>query len=437
MRRTWLAGLTIVLALAFFTQSSATAASPVKKSGQVQPVQVDPMTVTQKLKLKDDRGKNWVLKNAKEYRLKWSLEDSNPYQNYEADLIVGGKRILVTSFDSAMSIDLNGNVLWEMPLQIDFNRTRTVGTDGTVYFLNEGDGHIGLSGERDETLLPLSGIERISVQGAHVSIPSVTVQKVVDKGGFVLGYPNAGDANGNLLLLTTEGLTSYKPDGAVRWNLSQFVSGGHTYHAANLLDLFCDDKGFTYLHFEGALLQIDQQGVVQWSASVQPDVGYFIWGGYLISQKFDFKAQTRTLKAYSFDKNGRLSPLTDKKVLYQYTTGFSLDQSGGIYELDEPTNTLTDKDWATGKIKWRFQLSKTDIARGISLASFTMRSDRSGNVYFSANVGNVYSLDSHGKPRFTITMDNGTIAFPDIIPVSDKLTLIINGNQIACIEKIV
>ncbi|MDG0794137.1 hypothetical protein OMP38_27370 [Cohnella ginsengisoli] len=253
----------------------------------------------------------------------------------------------------------------------------------------------------------------------------------------MLGYPNAGDANGNLLLLTTEGLTSYKPDGAVRWNLSRFTSGGHTYQAANLLDLFCDGKGFTYLHFDGALLQIDQQGVVQWSAAVQPDVGYFIWEGYLISHKFDFSTHKRTLKAYSFDKNGRLSPLTDKKMLYQFTAGGPLDQSGGFYELDEPTNTLTDKDWATGKTKWRFQLSKTDIARGISLASFTMRSDRSGNVYFSANVGNVYSFDSHGKPRFTVTMDNGTIAFPDIVPVSDKLTLIINGNQIACIEKIV
>ncbi|MDG0794138.1 hypothetical protein OMP38_27375 [Cohnella ginsengisoli] len=60
-----MAGFTIVLALVFFTQSSATAASAVKKSGQAQTVQVDPMTVTQKLKLKDDRGKNWVLKNAK------------------------------------------------------------------------------------------------------------------------------------------------------------------------------------------------------------------------------------------------------------------------------------------------------------------------------------------------------------------------------------
>lgn len=65
MRRIGLAGFTIVLALVFFTQSSATAASAVKKSGQAQTVQVDPMTVTQKLKLKDDREKTGYSKTQK------------------------------------------------------------------------------------------------------------------------------------------------------------------------------------------------------------------------------------------------------------------------------------------------------------------------------------------------------------------------------------
>ncbi|MEK0315614.1 hypothetical protein [Cohnella sp. 56] len=437
MKRIGTAWLIVVVMFSLLSGTcTATAAAAVKKAPQAKLAQVDPMTVTKKLGIKDDRGGDWILKNAKQYRLKWSYEDANPYQMFEGAVINGGRGLLVTSFDSATTFDLSGNVLWSTPVQIDINHTRIVGADGTVYFLNEGDGHAGLAGETAEGIQTLSGIERIDVQGNHASMPAVSVHRVTDQGGFDLGYPHAGDAGGNLLLLTTEGLVSYKPDGTVGWQSSRFDYDSRSYEAASIRDIFCDAKGYTYLRFESALLQLDRKGAVQWSAAVRPEAGYFMTDGYLISHTFDIKTYTHTYKAYSVDQRGKLSPLTDRKLLYRYTSDGPIDQSGGVYALDDNTNELTDRNWGTGQVKWSFKLSKADRAKGIGLASFTMRSDRAGNVYFSANVGTVYSFDPTGKPRFAVAMSNKTIAYSGIVPVSDKLTVIFNGNHIACIEKI-
>jgi len=111
------------------------------------------------------------------------------------------------------------------------------------------------------------------------------------------------------------------------------------------------------------------------------------------------------------------------------------DRRGGTYELDEKTNTVSSKD-RNGKVKWKYALTKKDVAWGRSLAAFTMTTDDAGNVYFSANVGTVYSLDPNGKPRFIVEMGNRYSYYSQVLPITDKLTVILIDNQILCIEQI-
>ncbi|WP_276353252.1 hypothetical protein [Cohnella caldifontis] len=432
MKKPWMASLIVACGLTLASQGSGAAAQ--KKPA----APVDPMTVTQQLNLKDDQGKNWVLKNAKEYRMKWSYEDPSRYQHFEGFLAPDGKLLFIIAFDYAMGLDLNGKVVWKQPLESGFYQYNFIGADNTAYFLEVEEPRLEVLGDAerlDDSEKRLSGIERVDVRGRYVRMPPVSVYAPQDENGFSMGYPMyAGDAKGNLLLLTTEGLAAYRPDGTVAWKQTGFTYKDRTYDSFALKNLFSDEEGFSYLQFEDDLLKIDSAGVVQWRTAISENADYFVSGRYLIAQTFDMKSLQPAYQVYAASADGKLTLVTDPKAQFQTMNGWS-DQAGGVYRLDDRTSTLTDTDSRTGKIKWTHKLTPWEKMLGYSLAQFTMRTDSAGNVYFSANVGTVYSLDRQGKPRFAVTMSNSIIAYSDIIPISDKQVVILNNNHIAFFEK--
>ncbi|WEK54363.1 MAG: hypothetical protein P0Y55_17795 [Candidatus Cohnella colombiensis] len=378
---------------------------------------INPMTIKQNLSVKDDRGNNWILKNAEEYQMKWAYEDPSPHQRFKGSVSIGGKLLLITFGANTMALNLNGKIVWNPTNYWD--RDWTIGMDDTTYFLDKSD--------KDEDYFYSFGIERIDAQGNHINIPFTSVSPPWN-------LLTTGDAKGNFLLLSEDGLTSYRPDGKIGWRLNKLNYKNRSYSVLNILNLSSDKEGYSYLQFYDKMLKIDQAGKVQWSIALPPNDRdytqyYYIAGKYIIGSDYG-----TIIDVYSRSAESKVTLVTDPKVLYRLSND-PIDQLGGIYMLDEETNTLTDRDWFTGKTKWSYKQSKYLTSIGQSIAKSTLRTDPTGNVYFSANVGTVYALDQRGKPRFTVVISNKTIGFSDIIPISDKLTIILNNNHIVCIEK--
>ncbi|QJD84451.1 PQQ-binding-like beta-propeller repeat protein [Cohnella herbarum] len=385
--------------------------------------------VTQRLKLVDDRGNNLVLHNARQFRLKWSIQDPSPYQHFQAYTGSNGL-VYFIAFDYLMAVDTQGNIKWKQSLPSELNTFELIGDDAYYRFYQ---GNLEYA---DETSLIIDQIVRVDEDGRKIIIPATTLYAPKNEQGFSLDYPvYSADDYGNLILLagTGQGLTLYHPDGSVAWQRETVEDRDRKLSVYEFLNLFSDESGNIYAQTKDRLLKLDGQGNVLWSKSLPgPGIFYMAQRGKLVSWTFDAATMSPHYTTYSIsEKDGSLVPDPVSGV----TNRGIGDLRGGTYELDEKTNTVLNRD-KSGKIKWKYSLTKKDIAWGRSLAAFTMTGDTAGNVYFSANVGTVYSLDPSGKPRFIVEMNNKHSYFSRILSISDKLTIIMIDNQILAIEKI-
>ncbi|XID90132.1 PQQ-binding-like beta-propeller repeat protein [Paenibacillaceae bacterium WGS1546] len=389
---------------------------------------LEPVGKQRKLPVKDDQGKNLILHNAQHYRLKWHIADKSPYQHFRAYQDADGA-IYFIAFDYVMAVDRNGSIRWKQSLKSELNDIDHVGMDGTFYRLYQGNFEYA-----NESDLIVDQIVRIGRDGKKRIFPPTTAYAPKDENGFPSGYPlYAGDSEGNFLLLTGDGLVSYRPNGSIGWRLNVIADGSEEIDATDVRSLFADDRGRFYVQTSDRLLRLDADGRLEWSHPLSEDAGSFYLDERRILHAWTFDPATMsfTVHEYGIAKDGSLVVLSESAP---QLAGVS-DRRGGAYELDEKTNAVTRKDKA-GKVLWNYSLTKKDIAWGRSLAAFTLRSDEAGNVYFSANVGTVYSLDPNGKPRFIVEMGNRHSYYSDILPISDKLTMIMIDNQILCIEEI-
>jgi hypothetical protein len=387
------------------------------------------INVTQTLPIKDDQGKNLILRNAKEYRMKWTIADPSLYQHFKA-YKANNNLLYFVAFDYLMKVDLNGKTLWKQSYPNSLNTITTFGLDDTFYKFYEGNRNY-----EDETSLRIEGIVRINANGEKTLFPPLSVYAPKDEQGFSAQYPlYSGDAKGNLILLTNKGLTSYKPDGSIGWQQDTISYQGSQLNAFDISNLFSDAIGNHYLQSGDQLYFMDDTGTVKWKTQVEPRNYYLNRNDQLSSWAYNPKTNKIDSKTYSLTGEGKITPITDSAVIYKATNNF-IDSRGGIYDLNDETDTVQDYDYKTSNVKWHYGLSKAEIRWGRSLAKFTMTTDDTGNVYFSANVGTVYSLDANGKPRYILTMNNRHSFYSRILAVSDKLTIIMIDNRIICVEK--
>jgi len=391
---------------------------------------LEPIGKQQKLKPKDDQGRNLILHNADRFRLKWHIADESPYQHFQA---YRGRNGLVyfIAFDYVMAVDEKGRTRWKRELPSELNRIDAVGDDGSFYRIYQGNMNYA-----DETSMIVDRIVRVGADGIKRVFAPTTAHAPKDENGFAVGYPvYYGDAQGNLLWLSGEGLVAYRSDGSIGWRRGEWLLGDAAIDALDIVNVFADDRGRAYAQTSDLLFRLDDKGDIAWSVSTaEAKSGYFYIDEEqrLASWSFDMSTYSYRTRTYAISDNGiGLVPGKSAEPLY----GGISDQRGGTYELDEKTNTVLNRD-RNGKVKWKYSLTKKDVAWGRSLAEFTLKSDNAGNVYFSANVGTVYSLDPNGKPRFIVEMGNRYSLYSNILPITDKLTVIMIDNQILCIEQI-
>ncbi|BBI31330.1 hypothetical protein [Cohnella abietis] len=390
------------------------------------------MNVTKDLPLLDDRGGNWVLKNAKEFDLKWSIQDDSPYQKFELDKGPNGL-VYVQSFNHLSAIDSStGETVWKKSSEWKGSNQNEVGLDGSVYKFDYGN-----SKKINSKTIQLN-ITRYSSEGVVTTFKNI---KASSPNGVQWSHYSqtihAANSNGDFTILTDKGLLSLKPNGSKKWLLSSLNTVKGKLNLMDLKDIYADNKGNIVIKFEKELASINADGKVNWVRPYKLNNNKGVYSitqnGYFLEVIHEVNSQAYTPKLYSITSKGLIA-VKDVSVINKELN--NSDKNGGLYQLEDNTNELTNLDYFKGNAKWVYGLTKSEKQGGHELYNGSLTTDSQGNAYFGSNVGTVYSLDNKGKPRFTIKMRNGIIAFPDIVAISDKLIVVTVNNQIACIEKI-
>jgi hypothetical protein len=389
----------------------------------------DPMSVTQKLDIKDDRGQNWVLKNAKDYQMKWSLSDESPYQHYELSQGPNGL-IFAQSFEELIAINANtGITAWKLPSNWQFGIVPTIGTDGSYYKISFENGK-----QVSPTIIQ-TDISRYGVDGAKTVFSSINF--LVTKERSIHSSQQVGDSTGNFIVLTDKGLLSIKPDGSTNWLLDKIKTPKASFNTKAMEGLFSDSKGNIFTIFSNTIVSLSSNGKVNWAREYpltkDQVVSSITTGGFLLQQTFTKDFNSYDSKLYNMTAKG-LTAVKDTAIINKNLD--HSDQKGGYIKLDEKTNTVSDQDYITGKTKWSYSMSKYERQVGLSLYNGNLRVDSQGNVFFGNNAGTVYSLDNKGKPRFTLAMKNAIVAHANIVPINGNLVILTVNSHIVCIEKI-
>ncbi|QGQ93826.1 hypothetical protein EHS13_02340 [Paenibacillus psychroresistens] len=394
--------------------------------------QKDPLSITQKLAIKDDRGENWLLKNTKEYKMKWSLSDESPYQHYELSQGPNGL-LFAQNFKELIAINADtGETVWKIPSKYQFGVVPTIGSDGSYY---------KFSLENAKQLSPnilQTDISRFGVDGTKTVFSSIKLH--VTKERSIHSSQQVGDSAGNFIVLTDKGLLSIKPDGSTNWLLDKIKTSKASFNSKTTDGLFSDSKGNIFMIFSNTIVSLSTKGKVNWAReySFTKDYNHVVTsittGGFLLQQTSAKDYSSYESKLYDMTAKGLI--LVKEASIINKNLGNS-DQNGGYYNLIDNTNTVIDRDYITGKTKWSYSLSKYERQAGLSLYSGDLRVDPQGNVFFGNNAGTVYSLDNKGKPRFILAMKNAIIANANILPINGNSVILTVNSHIVCIEKIV
>ncbi|WP_185897312.1 PQQ-binding-like beta-propeller repeat protein [Paenibacillus zeisoli] len=391
----------------------------------------NPLDITQNLPIKDDRGKPWVLKNSSEYKMKWSMTDPSPFQNYE--LYEGPKGLMyIKSFDDLMLVNpLTGSIVWKKPLKTGSELQSTIGSDHTYYRVSSTEGKL-LSKDVYRT-----NVTRYDVTGTMRTLSSIEMRIVPwseDSSGFSI--IDAGDSQGNYLVISDKGLLSIKPDGTTNWLIGTIPTKDGSLDTTKAQSILTDNEGNIYLKIDETLVSLSVNGTVNWARNYQlknSNTFYYADGAGILGEytySDDFSLQHT--KLYKMTDQG-LVQITDPAVINQRMT--NSDRHGGVYTVNDKNNILTNENYSTGKPKWTYQLGKFERNSGMSLFSGSLDSDNKGNVYFGTNAGAVYSLDFTGKPRFVLWMYNNDLSYPEIYAVNENLVVMSINNHVICIEK--
>lgn len=261
---------------------------------------------------------------------------------YPSALLVGTSVIFGTHQQELVSLSLDGQPRWKVPLQDVVDASATLGPDGRVYVVANGAYAIDLLG-RMHWHKPTAG----HVRTAPVIHPSRMI---------VIG--------------TTEGtLIALRPDGSVVWEVSL---GGALEGAASV-----DDEGRIYVGSgRGEVVQLDPDGQILWRFATGDEV-----------RATPAIARDGTIVVGSYD--GFVYALTpDGEVRWQVATGgrvrasARIDADGRVY-VGSQDNFLYGIN-PDGAVLWRYNVGQ-DVDSTVEIGS-------DGTLYFGSDDGGVHAL---------------------------------------------
>lgn len=235
----------------------------------------------------------------------------------------------------------------------------------------------------------------------------------INPNGTYMNIPAMLDGKENLILVDSEGLAAYAPDGKRLWVHKEWTDPAGTVISAQakLSSGAVDSQGNLYITFDQGFVVLNEAGETlavksgEMDPIVLPD-GTILEGG-----------STYRLK------DGRLE-----------LEGASFLGGMGAYAFKEGKKTVGRVDPATNAFQWTYTLPRQEQNMGYYLFTSTLSSDKAGNMYISTNGSSVYSLDREGNLRFILHVDNKVTSSAEVFPLSESRCVVMVNNDVLLLE---
>ncbi|TMV47549.1 hypothetical protein FE783_21360 [Paenibacillus mesophilus] len=212
----------------------------------------------------------------------------------------------------------------------------------------------------------------------------------------------AGDANGNFIVETDQGLISIGKNGVINWSNKDILKlspfGTDNLLRSNVSRIQADKQGNVFVTTtDDGLWCLDSRGKVRWKLSNETG------GSVYVADEHLFLFGQKGLQAY--DKNG-LKQVASSIVIPQ-NIGIPTDFKGSYY-VKGPDGIM--KIDGNGNEIWSYAIREPGYRDGGNITT-----DSFGNVYFSNNGGSVYSLDENGNERFVLYIQHRSSNSSDLL----------------------
>lgn len=295
----------------------------------------------------------------------------------------GDGTLYYTDSDGIRASSPEGKILWSYNLPTPSGlKYAALGADGTVYAFEGGDSYYKTKG----AVFAFNQDGTVKWTYELKDIESLEFSRF------------AGDANGNFIFETKEGIVSLSPSGTVNWTntgILRKVNQSDDFTFTNISSLIPDSRGNIVVDtFEGIYL-LDGSGKLQWKNDSS--------GSVYVSGDRIFALAAEGLHSYDIASGKELQvnpeeiPL-DSALPTDHESGYYISVENGIAKID-----------GTGNKLWTYEIRESGYRSAYGLVS-----DVDGNVYFTNNGGSVYSLDKNGRERFILYIQNHSSDGSDI-----------------------
>ncbi|CAN7311196.1 stalk domain-containing protein [Paenibacillus sp. LjRoot56] len=360
---------------------------------------ISPFTVSAStyVYLPDDEGLelNWTITetppkrpspkilNPANYELKWKMDNSLMHN------LVQDKQGLMYTSDSKDIIHAvypNGKEKWQLHLDMGFEISviyLTIGQDDTLYAYSS-------------DILSEKGLTTI-----YAVTPEGNIKWKLQDNNIYSQFNSqfAGDAKGNFVYFTNEGLTSRNTKGEVTWvNKSITSSAPRIYsRSSHLVKVYLDSNGNVYLDSAlGEVISLDSSGVERWRTKPLPYISFFTgFHPYLSAKGILYLLNEYGLHALSTHDGSDLDVSIHVDHTDMQSSGLPTDGNDGYY-IEYRGRFL--KINHNGDMLWEYSKRESE-KNGLGSADQPLI-DQEGNVYFTTASGNIIALNSQGEEIF-------------------------------------
>ncbi|RAV21559.1 stalk domain-containing protein [Paenibacillus contaminans] len=327
--------------------------------------------------------------NPENYEVKWKID--NPLM---FGLVQDATGILYTSDSKNVvrAVFPNGKEKWNIHLDMGIKNSviyLVVGQDGTIYA--HSSDHYTENG--------LSSIYALTPEGkVKWKLQSSDIYSDFDS-------QFAGDARGNLIYFSNEGLVSRNSNGDVNWVNKSITSSkpNDISHTSHSVSIYLDSHSNIYVDSAfGEVISIDSTGIERWRTKPLPFVTKHLgFHPYFSDQGLLYILIENGLHALN-GQNGSIVDLSKNIDLMDVkSAGVPFDGEGGYYFINwEGFRKIT----SSGAKIWEYKLRDSE-KNGLGFFREPV-TDKAGNVYFSTDAGNIIALNSSGEEIF-VFLRNG------------------------------
>ncbi|WP_127534358.1 stalk domain-containing protein [Paenibacillus kobensis] len=321
-----------------------------------------------------------MLLNSANYETKWKIDNS-----LLVDIVQDQNGIIYTTDadDIVQAIYPNGKVKWSIQLDMGFENPviyLKLGQDGTIYAHSS-----NLLGDPR-----LTSIYALSPEGKvqwNLSPTSTIISQFDDH--------FAGDAQGNLVYFTNQGLVSRNAKGDINW-IDEDITSSDYLDGLHISNLFTDPQSNIYVDSANKeIISLDSLGNVRWTSAPQNYLDpYNTFHPYFSDAGFLYMLTVSGLHALNAEDGSTVTMTRDSDIADIRSSGIPTDGKGGYYII--PRGIVQKVDYA-GDIISEYDERATENY-GVDFDSLV--TDSRGNAYFNTGSGNIIGLNPDGQEIF-------------------------------------